>query len=129
MEHMTPTPEHELKSCPFCAGAAEWNTGRKGDDTPWHYIACSECEAMGSCNSDQREGQILDWNTRAEQPDVSGLDKLCDILKKMAFQKTTAELRESWGDEWEGDMDHAYDWFCDKSREALAAAEEFRRKK
>ena len=62
---MTDKPNDALKACPFCEGEAEWNTGQKGDGTPWHYIACSECEAMGSCNSTQREGQILDWNTRS----------------------------------------------------------------
>lgn len=57
-----------LLPCPFCGSAAEWNTGQKGDGSPWHYIACSECEAMGSCNSVQREWQIADWNTRSPAP-------------------------------------------------------------
>jgi Lar family restriction alleviation protein len=60
----------ELKPCPFCGGSVEWNKGQYADGRDWHYLACSECEAMGSCNSNQREGQILDWNTRATDPDT-----------------------------------------------------------
>jgi len=56
--------EH-LLPCPFCGHDAEWNKGQHGDGSDWHYIACTECEAMGGNSADQsREGSIAAWNLR-----------------------------------------------------------------
>jgi Lar family restriction alleviation protein len=64
----------ELKPCPFCGGEAEWNTGQKGDGSPWRYLACEDCEAMGphvaewelsKVADDNDEVLIAAWNRRA----------------------------------------------------------------
>ena len=36
-----------LAPCPFCGGEATFSEGKTGDGKPWHYVECSECEAMG----------------------------------------------------------------------------------
>ena len=59
--------DNDLLPCPFCGSDAEWNLGRTGDDKPWRYIACTDCEAMGphltEPASDDRK--IAAWNRRA----------------------------------------------------------------
>lgn len=53
----------KLLPCPFCGHAAEWNKEKNGDGSDWHYIACSECEAMGPYFKTRQE-QIDKWNDR-----------------------------------------------------------------
>lgn len=64
----------ELKPCPFCGEKAEWNLGQNGDGSPWRYLACAECEAMGPHISQSElspfdeayndEIRIAAWNRR-----------------------------------------------------------------
>lgn len=51
-----------LLPCPFCGGKAEYNEGRRGDDSVWIYIACADCEAMAPYPTESSEA----WNTRAD---------------------------------------------------------------
>lgn len=75
------TEPDALLPCPFCGGEAEWNLGKKGDDTPWRYLACGVCEAMGPHVADWKLSAhdaahndailIAAWNTRAPLPPVT----------------------------------------------------------
>jgi len=68
----------ELKSCPFCGNAPEWNLGQKGDGTPWRYLACSECEAMGP--------HVADWELSQTAPDK---DEVNDAIIVAAWNRRT----------------------------------------
>lgn len=60
----------DLKPCPFCGGEAEFSLGKTGDGDDWHYLECSECEAMGprvkyaDHNIAVKEALAEAWNTR-----------------------------------------------------------------
>lgn len=92
----------ELLPCPFCGSEPEWNVGKTGlnQQEDWHYIACSECEAMGPCRSNQKEGLIIDWNTRAQSRgdavEVVTEGEFLKELQKCVMQKQTTAyfLRE-----------------------------------
>ena len=61
----------DLKPCPFCGGEAEFSLGKTGDGKDWHYVECSECEAMGprvqyaDHNIDVKGALADTWNRRA----------------------------------------------------------------
>jgi Lar family restriction alleviation protein len=61
----------ELKPCPFCGGEAELSLGKTGDGKDWHYLECSECEAMGprvqyaEHNIAIKDALAEAWNRRA----------------------------------------------------------------
>ena len=59
----------ELKPCPFCGGRAEWNIGQKGDGSPWRYITCESCEAIGPAAPEIET--VAAWNRRAPELAVS----------------------------------------------------------
>ena len=61
----------DMKPCPFCGGDVEFCIGKTGNGVDWHYLVCSECEAMGpSVNYADHNIAVKDalaekWNTRA----------------------------------------------------------------
>jgi Lar family restriction alleviation protein len=65
------TNDIKLKACPFCNGEAEFSLGKTGDGSDWHYISCSDCEAMGPHVNYASHGIRLKetlgeaWNRRA----------------------------------------------------------------
>jgi Lar family restriction alleviation protein len=65
----------EMMACPFCGGAAEWCSGEHGDGSPWRYIACADCEAMGPAaeRDDGDTQKTAAWNRRAVPQDVVDL--------------------------------------------------------
>jgi len=92
----------ELKPCPFCDGAAEWNLGQKGDGTPWRYLACAECEAMGPHVTDWELSAVADdnddiliaaWNRRAASPAVPSSVEAVRVTDEMVVQAGDVLMR------------------------------------
>lgn len=115
---MTDTPE--LLPCPFCGGEAfigePYGEGR--------YVAeCLRCTTRRDYAVSTKEQAIELWNTRADhQAEVlMGVRDATSIVKRMAMQKTLPELRAEYGDDYEGDLEYAYNTMVDLSREALSA--------
>lgn len=55
----------ELLSCPFCGSAnVSDSQGRCGDNTPFQYIECEDCEATSGGAQTTTEATLL-WNQRA----------------------------------------------------------------
>lgn len=85
-----------LLPCPFCGGEAEWCTGAKGDGSPWKYLACTDCEAMGpyvrSTSDDYADAatHVELWNRRASQAEIERL--------RTALERLVAEhiKRDGW---------------------------------
>lgn len=82
-----------LKPCPFCEGEAEFSVGKYGDGRDWHYVECSQCEAMGPKVSYADHGIMLKealtkaWNDRAApapQPDTDEREALLSTAASLA---------------------------------------------
>ena len=76
----------DLLPCPFCGGEAEFSLGETGDGKEWHYIECTECEAMGprvqyaDHNIAIKDALAEAWNSRA----IPAADARAEALKEAA---------------------------------------------
>ena len=52
-----------LLPCPFCGGEAEMRESSTHD----FYAKCAGCGASTRRNHENRNGAVIDWNTRAER--------------------------------------------------------------
>lgn len=57
-----------LLACPFCGGRAEMRESSTHD----FYAKCAGCGASTRRNHENRNGAVMDWNTRAE--------RTCEVL-------------------------------------------------
>jgi Lar family restriction alleviation protein len=117
---MTPMPSPDtldrdaLRACPFCGSAAEWNTGQNGDGSPWRYIACEDCEAMGPASNDDASS-VSSWNRRAPAPASVAWDGLVERLE----QAQEWMRRPDWEDDFS--LEDIAAWMNDRPTSIIPA--------